>query len=144
MLLGPQGITGRSAWDFERFAGVLGHQLPNAWDRRTFRVCGRAMSLHRAPLPITAFRLIRDGAARNIDHILNTRLCKPRGWHELSRLLSSALQTDAVFYEGPYPMHFSGFLVRGEINVHLGRHLERHGQEGLAEAIASTKPGPVV
>jgi hypothetical protein len=142
LLMGPRGCSSRSIWAFEREAGLRGAILPKEINQGTYRVCGRLMSVEPAPRPFRALRHFRDGLLRAVD----TRLRDPRTRvqdiiRRLSPLLTRALALESVFYDGPYPMHYSGFLVKGVVNPHLRRYLERRGEGALLKDVLAVAPG---
>jgi hypothetical protein len=131
--------TQRTAWDFERNAGRLHDELPQAWNEGTYRVCGRLMSA--TPIP-TAERRIRhciDSSVRSIDRHLERFLFLSKWPPFLNRAVAKMLKTNAVYYQGPYPMHFSGFLLGGRINHHLIEFLRARGRYDLVQEIAAAR-----
>lgn len=135
-------IEQHSAWAFERRAGRLEGEVAEKWGRATYRVHGRRMM--KRPLSVFA-RTVRhwiDGVIRNIDLALREPPFLSQKWPiSMRRLLARVLMTDDVRYQGPYPMFFSGFLIRGRINPHMAKFLYRSGQRELLGKILAVVPG---
>jgi hypothetical protein len=129
-----------SAWTFEIEAGNLYDEIPSAWNQGTYRVCGRLMAA--APMP-TMERWIRhgfDGLVRWTDMKFNHKNRRASLPPRVARVFHKLLMTQSVYYQGPYPVYFSGFLVRGSLNLYLVRFLRRAGRHDLLREIEITCP----
>lgn len=129
-----------SAWTFEIEAGNLYNEIPGDWNERTYRVCGRLMSA--APMP-TVERWIQhvfDSIVRWTDKTFNHKNKRASLPPRVARVFHKLLMTQSVYYQGPYPMYFSGFFVRGRLNQHLVRFLRRAGRYDLLREIEITCP----
>jgi hypothetical protein len=128
-----------SAWAFEIRAGKLRDLAVSSWNKSTYRVCGRSMSLQRQAPIVQKFKHYRDRWVRMLDRATHGEdFLASRLPAILRRPLTFMLRTQAVFYEGPYPIYFSGFMKAGRINRHVLRYLSRRGRNDLLQEIAST------
>jgi hypothetical protein len=141
ILLADSGPERHTAWAFEADAGRLRDQIDPAWNDSTYRVCGRAMMATPMPAVERYFRHVVDGAARRADRTLD-RISFQRGaWPPtVTRAVRWVLQNEAVYYQGPYPMPFSGFLVKGRMNPFLPSFLRKRGRDQLLREIEITVP----
>jgi hypothetical protein len=111
----------RSAWAFERRAGTL---QTNEWGP-SYRVCGLGMLGGRDRLPRSVNRHIKF-------LLLNTLL-----W-VIKILFGKTVQSKAVnffmhellFFDGPYPMYWSGVMQKGKLNKNLEKYLLVHRRRG--------------
>jgi hypothetical protein len=141
-LLARGGAEAHTAWAFERDAGRLHDDIDPAWNHATYRVCGRAMmAMPMAPFE-RRLRHVIDGVVRGLDRTLDRWPFLRRGWPPtVARAVDWALQNRAVYYQGPYPMPFSGFLVKGRMNPFLPKFLRRRHQTALLAEIEQVLPG---
>ena len=134
-------IAQRSAWAFERRAGRPNGPVAGIWDNATYRVHGRRMMKHPTGILERGARHGIDGLVRVIDEALTKPPFRSQTWPMPARkLLARCLMTDDVRYQGPYPMFFSGFLIRGRINPHMARFLRKSAQFELLNKILALSP----
>jgi hypothetical protein len=131
-----------SAWAFEQDAGRLHEKLPAAWNERTYRVCGRLMSVEPIPTLERWARHGFDGLIRWTDKTFNHKHRRKSLPPKILPVWQRLLMTNAVYYQGPYPMHFAGFLVRGVLNPELVDFLQRSGRHDLLQEIKAAVPSP--
>ncbi len=129
-----------SAWTFEIQAAKVYHEIPAAWNVRTYRVCGRLMSATPIPVVRRWARHIVDGFVRWIDPTFNFRKGRASWPPSVVRVLTKILHTTAVYYEGPYPVYFQGFFERGRLNQPFLRYLRRTGRDDLIREIEMACP----
>lgn len=130
------GIQQRSAWAFERRAGAHDSPFPPEWHERTYRVHGRRMTLEPIGVVERSIRHVVDGSVRWIDARLKAPPWHRQKWSpNAQRALVNLLKTDDVLYSGPYPMFYSGFLMRGRVNPYLEKYLQRAGRTELQKRI---------
>lgn len=129
-----------SAWAFENEAGKLQGEIPKAWNDGTYRVCGRLMSA--APIPVLERRIRHaiDGLIRHTDRTLNHRNRVDTPNPIVGALFERLLRTNAVYYQGPYPIYFRGFYTFGQVNKHLAHFLVRRGRHDLLSEIEMACP----
>jgi hypothetical protein len=129
-----------SAWTFEIQAANVYHEIPAAWNQRTYRVCGRLMSATPIPTIVRWARHVVDGLVRTIDPTFNFRNGRAPWPPNVVRVMGAILHTTAVYYEGPYPVYFQGFFERSRLNQPLVRYLRRKGRDDLLREIEMACP----
>jgi hypothetical protein len=142
VLLTNESAGKHSAWAFEQDAGRLHEKLPKAWNERTYRVCGRLMSATPIPALERWTRHGFDGLIRWTDKTFNHKHRRKSLPPNILPAWQKILMLKSVYYQGPYPMHFSGFLVRGTLNQELVRFLQRSGRQDLLQEIEAAVPSP--
>lgn len=131
----------RSAWHFEISAGQLNDRLPRHWNESTYRVCGRLMTAMPIGLSERLRRHMVDGSVRWIDSTLHWPLFGRAKWSPRWRsVITNLLQLDAFYYQGPYPMHFSGFARSGRINPDAIRYFHKRNRHDLVQEIEAAAP----
>ncbi|HEV2737394.1 MAG TPA: hypothetical protein VGU66_02335 [Candidatus Elarobacter sp.] len=135
-------ITDHSAWAFEIQAGNLYSEIPAAWNEGTYRVCGRLMSATPIPAAERWARHVVDGLVRWIDLTFNHKNERASWPPNVARIMNPVLQTTAVYFQGPYPVYFQGFLTRGRLNRPLVHYLRRTGRDELLREIEMACPPP--
>lgn len=121
---------GATAWEFEKTCGRASADLPPGWMREGFQICGRELRLQRPSTLRTACERFE-----RFFFLKLMALTPPRGG--LRKKYWDAIGFDDFFYDGPYPMFFSGLTAKGQVNAHLLRHLRRHPgfNPGLAKRL---------
>lgn len=114
-------VASRSAWAFERRAGAPQSPVTVEWRGRSYRVFGLGMLGGR-------FRLIRSLARRlmflavNLIALIAKRIM---GSGVLESFLSFVLP-ETLFFDGPYPLYWSGAMQKGGMNKNLEKFLLLH------------------
>jgi len=112
----------RTAWYFERTAGKLNEQLPLGLRGGAYRVCGGAMTRGVLRLPVDRFIAVLLTSCSAITG----RLAPMGRWSRLERLQEAFDQ----YYEGPYPLFWSGVLQKGALNSRFFTYLACHAMVG--------------
>jgi len=129
-----------SAWTCETEAGNLHSELPNGWNERTYRVCGRCMSAEPIPNVEHWLRHGIDGFIRWADKSLNHADRREAPHPFVAKIFQQLLRTESVYFQGPYPVYFRGFYTAGRVNKHLARFLARSGRHDLLSEIETACP----
>ena len=130
LLLATPDRSERTCWKFERRAGAAAPELPAHLRDTSYRICGTKMAARRGAWLFARWRetelfafdmvrfLIRIGAGQRArDRFDRERL---GAYH---------------FYDGPYPLFWSGLMKKGRLNPDLVFFLRLHRRHGfLAEA----------
>lgn len=121
----------RSPWRFEREAARAAGALPEGVARQSFRVCGGAMTGSRTRwlthlAVLSALRATRRG----------TRLAGAR----VQRGLTAGVDLAGQYYEGPFPLFWSGAVQAGRVNQALIRFLCLSGRRALARKLIDAAP----
>lgn len=114
------GAAEATAWRFEKISGKPDAPIPRRWIEGCYQICGRPLRLN----PPGPARSAAESAERFVFNKLMA-LC-PRGDHPMRKKFWDAAGFDNFFYDGPYPMFFSGLMAKGEINRWLVQWLVRH------------------
>lgn len=123
-----------SAWHFEKVNDRAGSELPEAWNRRCYQISAAALSARpRGPVA----RLV-SAAERWIYHKLMAvypLIPHPGAANRYAR----AVGFDNFFCDGPYPMFYSGIMVKGGLNPYFLKFLGKttEGRELLREILAA-------
>jgi hypothetical protein len=124
-------------WGFEKYCDKLDADLPEPFKASCYQICGEDLALD-APGPL---RRAASAGERFVYHRLMS-LFPPLhkiGW---GMKFWDAVGFDNYFYNGPFPMFYSGIMSRGRVNPYFLRYLRRHRagepvfQRLLAEAAA--------
>jgi len=114
-------ISSRSAWAFERRSGALQSTAPVEWKGRSYRVFGLGMLNSR-------FRLIRS-LSRQLMFLTINFMSMIIKWvfgnDKLERFVSFFLP-EALFFDGPYPLFWSGVMQKGILNKNFEKFLVLH------------------
>lgn len=110
----------RTVWYFERQAGAVDSGLPAGLAGGAYRICGRLMS--RSTLRYRMERL-----ATVLIRLCGVVASSVR-LHPVSRFLHCMRTAMEHYYEGPYPLLWSGVLRKGSINPHFLLYLACHGK----------------
>lgn len=141
LLLAAPERSERTCWKFERRAGAL--QLPAQLREASYRICGTRMSARRGAwlfaaahaVELFAFDVVRFFIRIGAGAAARARFDEDRlgAYH---------------FYDGPYPLFWSGLMKKGRLNPDLVFFLRLHRRHGfLAEverAVAGIAPVPSV
>lgn len=104
----------RSPWAFERRSGEQGFDLPSSCRNNSFRVCGLRMLGGR-------WRLWRRASRRLEFRIIDLTRWLIRlavGAKSIERI-DAALASEYGFFDGPYPLYWSGLMRKGRVNSEL-------------------------
>lgn len=125
-------------WRFEKVTERASANLAARWKTGCYQVCGRALAAH----PSTGVRAWTQAAERFFFHKLMAASALLSG-PALKRFWDIA-GFDDFFYNGPYPMFFSGVMAKGGINPYFARHIQKHPAHaaGLADKLAELPNRP--
>jgi len=112
-------LEDRSPWNFERMSGAPGINLPNKWEYKCYRICGRMMA--RNPFFSTLYRFVEVGFC-NVAHIV-ARL----GGKGVRRRVDEATAFISYSYDGPYPLVWRGIMSKGGVNKDFLRYMRFRG-----------------
>jgi len=117
----------RTAWAFERQAAAGAADVPGEWNRRCYRVCGSCMSASVLRRALRAGEMLAYRGAR----FAATRVA---GGPAAQRV-EDALEFLRRYYEGPYPLYWSGLLQKGRPYPLARRFLRWRGRRGTLAAL---------
>lgn len=126
-------------WRFEKVTDRADAGLATRWKTGCYQVCGRRLAAH-PPGRVGAWA---QAVERFVFHKLMalqprlpTAVARRKFWE--------AAGFDDFFYNGPYPMFFSGVMAKGGINPCFARHIQKHPAHaaGLAAKLAELRPHP--
>ena len=124
----------RSPWAFERRAGNENAKLRQDLKRRAYRVCGERMS--RSRLRTYGFKLERLGF-RTFRFAVG-KLFGQDAWSRVDERYGFVLR----YYDGPYPLLWSGATRKGQINPEFLRYLKTHFKKRYAEELSKVLDTP--
>lgn len=120
--------TDHTAWKFERVAGEAKSRSEN---ETCYKVHGLSLARHPFALP-RAFALSGMRGAADLVRVIRRRLLQNDGADEL--LFRGAYH----FYDGPYPMFWSGLMQKGKLNRDVISFLKwRREGEFIAQVLAA-------
>lgn len=122
----------RNGWGFEKLCEKPDAPLPEEFKNSCYQICGAELSLEKPSAARRAF----DAAERWVFHraMSVVPLAHKFGW---GTRFAKAVGFDNFYYNGPFPMFYSGVMAGGRVNPLFLRYLERSGDpafRGLAEA----------
>lgn len=110
----------RNGWGFEKLCEKLAAPLPDEFKQTCYQICGAELALKK---PASVRRLF-DSAERWVFHRAMSLVpladrvgCGTR--------LAKAIGFDNFYYNGPFPMFYSGVMAGGRVNPFFLRYLER-------------------
>ena len=111
-----------STWRFEKVTEKPDAALPEEWKSGCYQVCGRAMALY-PPGELTARtgQFVFHKLMALYPHLPSPALAK-RYWHWIG--------FDNFFYNGPYPMFFSGVMAKGQLNPYFVNFMKKRPEHG--------------
>lgn len=123
----------RTPWYFERNAGGFDESnfVSNGWG--VYRVCGRATTACKSRYRIA--RIIRF-AVRAGGYCLRNA-----GLPQVSERIAHIGDVLDQYYEGPYPLFWSGVMKKGHVNEDLLVYLNIHGKKRYECALIRALPG---
>lgn len=120
-------IAKQSVWAFERRSGTIHNNevLSPHWQGVSYRIFGVGMLAGK-------FRLVRALGRRLYFYFLNATLLLVRKLFgtNVQEKLSDAALPDGLFFDGPYPLYWSGVMQKGSLNKNFERFLLRHNRTG--------------
>jgi hypothetical protein len=130
LLLREPALSERTCWKFERRAGQADFPLPEHLRDTAYRVCGTAMSAHPARrlraacrrVELFAFDVVRFGF-----RILGGQAARDR--------FDARFLGVYHFYDGPYPLFWSGVMKKGRLNHDLVFFLRWHRRQAQLAAL---------
>ncbi|MEI8313337.1 MAG: hypothetical protein WCH98_21515, partial [Verrucomicrobiota bacterium] len=110
----------RNGWGFEKLCEKLDAPLSDEFKQTCYQICGAELAIKKP----TGVRRILDGAERWIFHraMSLVPLADKFGW---GTRLARAIGFDNFYYNGPFPMFYSGVMAGGRVNPFFLRYLER-------------------
>ena len=139
LLLATPEQSERTCWKFERRAGAL--QLPAHLRAASYRICGTKMTARRGAWLFARWRAVELFAFDVLRFLIRI------GAGQRARARFDAARVGAYhFYDGPYPLFWSGLMKKGRLNPDLVFFLRLHRRHGfLAEverAVAGLTAAP--
>ncbi len=120
-------------WRFEKVTEKHDAALPARWRNGCYQVCGSAMSAN----PMNALM-------QRIERFIFLRLMAIYPLLPAGRMADGYWRTigfDNFFYNGPYPMFFSGVMVKGKLNPYFAKYITgQTDRDALWEALLATHP----
>jgi hypothetical protein len=126
-------------WRFEKVTERADANLPERWKKGCYQICGEALSAQ----PPTRGEARQAALERFVLHkLMALHPLLPSS--SLRKKFWEAVGFDNFFYNGPYPMFFSGVMAKGGINPHFARHIRKHPAHaaGLADKLAELASHP--
>lgn len=123
----------RSPWRFERESVRVAESLPAKTARDSYRVCGRDMTASRARWVMHLAALGGLRAMRRATRVTGGSLHKA---------FDRRVELLGQYYEGPYPLYWSGAVQAGRPNHALLEFLSMIGRRGLARELLAAAPAP--
>ncbi len=123
ILMNEYGPNERTAWIFERQGGKADKTLPNELSRKAYRVCGYCMSANVAK----KIGRVVEWYSASIVRRLATRILTQRAGIRVEK----AITVIRRYYEGPYPLFWSGLMTKGTVNRDMLWYLKLHGKRRL-------------
>ena len=126
LLLTDPDPAQRTCWKFERRAGALTEALPPSLRDACYRVDGLRMTARALPWlfgGLRALELLAFDAVRFFIRITAGQSARDR--------FDAAYLGVYHFYEGPYPLFWSGLMKKGRLNPDLCFYLRWHRQMEL-------------
>jgi hypothetical protein len=114
-------ITSRSAWAFERRAGIPETPASVKWRGMSYRIFGLGMLGGRFR---PARRFIRQLMFLTID--LMSMIIKWIFGSDNRESFVNFFLPETLFFDGPYPLFWSGVMQKGALNKHFEKFLVRH------------------
>ncbi len=123
-----------SPWRFEKVTERAAADLPQRWKAGCYQVCGQALAAHprtRAGAWAQAVERFVFHKLMALQHRLPTATLRRTAWERIG--------FDDFFYNGPYPMFFSGVMAKGGLNPYYVRFMKRHAaSHPLLEELVAT------
>lgn len=109
-----------SPWAFERRTGTVEADIPEEWKKSSYRICGQSMT--RSSLRKNYFFLVRWIV--KVMRFFAGKIIGIEAWKKIDQGFAFLFQ----YYEGPYPLIWSGAIKKGKLNKDLIRYLKFHGK----------------
>lgn len=119
-----------TCWKFERRAGDQAFPLPSHLQGTAYRICGTAMTARPMAVVLTFFRRIELFALDVLRFFVRTLFGQGARDRFDARYLGLY-----HFYDGPYPMFWSGLMKKGRLNPDLMFFLKFHRRHELLSEI---------
>jgi len=107
-------------WGFEKLCDKNDAALPEVFKDGCYQICGELMTIR----PASPAKLAANRAERFFYHKLMTLypILQKLGW---GRKFWDALGFDDYYYDGPFPMFFSGVMAKGKLNPPFIRYVSQ-------------------
>jgi hypothetical protein len=105
-------------WGFEKLNDKPGAALPEEFKNSCYQICGEELSVHRPSAARRMARKIERGfyhKAMNLFPLFQKFGCGMAFWDTLG--------FDDYFYDGPFPMFYSGVMARGKVSPNFLRYV---------------------
>jgi len=124
----------RNGWGFEKLCEKPDAPLPEVFKQTCYQICGAELALKK-PAPV---RRLRDSAERWFFHraMSLVPLAQKFGW---GTRLAKAIGFDDFYYNGPFPMFYSGVMAGGRVNPFFLRYLERRRDPVFSELVEAAQ-----
>lgn len=126
----------RTAWFFERCAGSGELDVPETVASGAYRVCGRTATVN--PARYWLGRAVRQFAR------IGDRVGRLLGLRGVATRLRSVGEVLDQYYEGPYPLCWSGLVRKGKLNDAFIRYLRIYRRRSYEDKIWKAAPHDVV
>lgn len=114
-------LVTRSIWAFERKSGANPSLIPHIWQGRAYRVFGLGMLGGRSRLIRGFFRRLLYLSINFLYLTIKTLF----GVAVQERLVNYFIH-ETLFFDGPYPLYWSGVMQKGSLNKYFERYLLSH------------------
>lgn len=108
-------------WGFEKYCDKLDAPLPEEFKSTCYQICGEELAL-RPPSPVGR----ATAAAERFFYHRMMSLFPPLQRIGLGMKFWDTLGFDNYFYNGPFPMFYSGIMSRGRVNPFFLRFIRKH------------------
>jgi len=121
-------------WGFEKLCDKPGADLPEEDKQACYQICGEELALEK---PDAATRLARAGERLFFHRAMS--LFPPLHKVGLGMKFWEFLGFDDFFYNGPFPLFYSGVMARGKISPPFLRYLEKRDDPAFANLLQAAQ-----
>ena len=121
-------------WGFEKLCDKTAAPLPEEFKLNCYQICGSELAL-RHPGKIA-------GLATSLWNWFHHRVMSVMPWahkYGFGSRFFRAVGFDNFFYNGPFPMFYSGVMAAGQVNPFFVRYLESRKDPAFTELIRAAK-----
>lgn len=122
----------RSARDFESRTAVELDRVHSEWSQRVWRVQGDSQADTGTWYGQQTWRKVFLGGVNVVRGVLSAT-----GASQQLNKFDQRIAWYYLYYNGPYPMHWSGLLCKGEVNANAMRFLRKTGRREDAKKVIS-------
>ena len=121
-------------WGFEKLCDKPGAPLPAEFKQSCYQICGSRMALRRPGKIAGLAAWLRDWFHHRVMSLMP--LANKYGF---GSWFFRTVGFDNFFYNGPFPMFYSGVMAAGRVNPFFVRYLEASKDPDFSELISAAK-----